>query len=118
MAEPHTPRVKLVTYVGTYAALAVLATLSLMLKGLPETVAVTLSLIIASVKAVAVLLFFMHLIEERFSFRFVMWVSGLLVVVLIVLTTLDPLTRAPFPPGPSHNPSYAQDKTPPPGTLP
>lgn len=107
MAE-HTGHVKLKTYVVTYVGLVALATLSLILKGLPEAVAVTLSLIIACVKAVAVLMIFMHLIEERFSFRFTMLVSSLLVGVLIVLTTLDPLTRAPYPPGPSHNPGYAR----------
>lgn len=63
-------------------------------------------LLIASIKAVAVLMYFMHLCEERFSFRFVMLVSSMLVIVLIVLTLLDPLTRGPYPPGPSHNPSF------------
>lgn len=102
----HAHQVKLSTYIGTFAALVVLATISLLLTGLPDTLAVTLSLCIAAVKAVAVLLFFMHLIEEPFSYRFVMLVSALLVTVFIVLTTLDPVTRAPFPPPPSRNASY------------
>lgn len=97
---------KLSTYFKTYLALVALATLSLLLKGLPGTLAVSLSLLIAAIKAVIVLLFFMHLIAERFSFRFVMLVSSLLVGVLVALTALDPMTRAPYAPGPSHNPSY------------
>ncbi|HET8936063.1 MAG TPA: cytochrome C oxidase subunit IV family protein [Polyangiales bacterium] len=95
------------SYIKTYLALVALATLSLLLKGLPDTLALSLSLVIAGIKAVVVLLFFMHLIEERFSFRFVMLVASLLVGVLVVLTALDPMTRAPYAPGPSHNPSYA-----------
>ena len=103
----HAHKVQLSTYLGTFAALVVLATISLLLTGLPDTLAVTLSLCIATVKAIVVLLFFMHLIEESFSSRFVMLVSTLLVTVFIVLTTLDPATRAPFPPPPSRNASYA-----------
>lgn len=106
MAEPHTHQVKLSTYFGTFGALVVLATVSLLLTGLPDTLAVTLSLIIALIKSIAVLLFFMHLIEEPFSSRFVMLVATLLVAVLVLLTTLDPLTRAPFPPPPSDHASY------------
>ena len=98
---------KLSTYFKTYLALVALATLSLLLKGLPDALAVSLSLLIAAIKAVVVLLFFMHLLEERFSFRFVMLVSSLLVGVLVALTALDPLTREPFAPRPSHNSSYA-----------
>lgn len=108
MAQPHTQRVKLSTYLLTYVVLIALATVSLFLKGLPEPLAVALSLVIAGVKAVAVLLHFMHLIEERFSTRYVMVVSSVLVGILIILTTLDPLTRGPFPPGPSRNPSFVE----------
>ena len=108
MATHH---VKLSTYLGTYAALVVLATVSLIATGLPDTLAVSVSLVIAAVKAVAVLLFFMHLIEEPFSYRFVMLVSTLLVGIFIALTTLDPLTRAPFPPPPSRNASFAPQVT-------
>ena len=106
MSASQTHGVKLSTYVGTFIALLALATLSLLLKGLPDAAAITLSLAIALIKASAVLLFFMHLIEERFSYRFVMIVSTLLVCILIGLTTLDPITRAPFPPAPSHNQSF------------
>jgi cytochrome c oxidase subunit IV len=106
MSSPETERVSLAAYIWTYVGLVALATLSLALSGLPDFLAVTLSLVIASVKAVFVLLFFMHLIEERFSYRFVMLVSAVLVCILIVLTALDPATRAPYPPGPSNNASY------------
>ena len=111
MAESHTERVKLSTYVATYLSLVALATLSLLLKGLAESVALALSLVIAGVKAVAVLLYFMHLREERFSFRFVMLISSVLVGILIALTALDPLTRGPFPPAPSRNQSYTEGAT-------
>ena len=97
---------KLSTYIFTYMALLALATLSLLLSGLPDALALTLSLAIGAVKAAAVLLLFMHLIEEPFSYRFVMIVSSVLVCILIALTVLDPITRAPFPPPPSHNDSY------------
>lgn len=100
------PPAKLSTYIYTYLALLALATLSLLLSGLPDALALTLSLAIGAVKAAAVLLLFMHLIEEPFSYRFVMIVSTVLVCILIALTVLDPITRAPFAPPPSHNDSY------------
>jgi caa(3)-type oxidase subunit IV len=101
-----TPPAKLSTYIYTYLGLVALATLSLLLSGLPEGLAITLSLAIAALKAAAVLLLFMHLIEEPFSYRFVMIVSTVLVCVLIALTVLDPVTRAPFAPPPNRNDSY------------
>ena len=104
---PAHHNVQLSTYVYTYLALLALATLSLLLSGLAGTLALTLALAIAAIKATAVLLRFMHLSEEPFSYRFVMIVSSLLVCVLIALTALDPITRAPFPPAPSQNSSYA-----------
>jgi cytochrome c oxidase subunit IV len=106
MSSLVTQQVSLRTYVLNFVGLTALATVSLVLSGLPDSVAVTLSLVIAFTKAVLVLLFFMHLIEERFSFRFVMLVSTLLVGILIVLTVLDPATRGPYAPAPSENRNY------------
>ena len=106
MTSPASPHVTVRTYVLTFVSLVVLATLSLVLSGLPDTVSFTLAMVIAFIKATTVLLFFMHLIEERFSFRFVMIVSTMLVFILIALTTLDPMTRAPYPPAPSQNIAY------------
>jgi cytochrome c oxidase subunit IV len=103
MTTTATSPVSLRTYLLTFVGLVGLATLSLVLSGLPDTISFTLSMVIASIKAIAVLLFFMHLIEERFSYRFVMIVSAMLVCILIALTTLDPMTRAPYPPPPSKN---------------
>lgn len=106
MSTAATQQVTLRTYVLTFVGLLALATISLLLSGLPDSVAVTLSLVIAFAKAAMVLMFFMHLSEERFSFRFVMLISTLLVGILIVLTALDPATRAPYAPAPSENRSY------------
>jgi len=100
----------LVTYLVTYLILLALATLALLLSGLPDALAVTLSLVIAVVKAVMVLMLFMHLREERFSYRYVMVVSTLLVVVFISLTTVDPLSRAPYAPTPGLNRSYGSQQ--------
>ena len=96
------------TYIFTYLALLALATVSLLLSGLPDALAVTLSLAIGAIKAAVVLLLFMHLSEEPFSYRFVMIVSSVLVCVLIALTVLDPVTRAPFAPAPTQNQRYAR----------
>jgi cytochrome c oxidase subunit IV len=106
MTTSATPHVSLRAYIVTYVGLLGLATLSLVLSGLPDTAAFTVSMFIAVIKAIAVLLFFMHLIEQRFSYRFVMIVSALLVCILIALTTLDPMTRAPYPPPPSQNAAF------------
>lgn len=97
------------SYLWTYAILLALATLAWQLTGLPHGLALSLSLAIALVKAVLVLMRFMHLREESFSFRYIMLISALLVSILIVLTTLDPLTRGPHAPAPEHNASYAAD---------
>jgi caa(3)-type oxidase subunit IV len=103
MAQPHA---SLARYVLTYLALLGLATLALVLSRLPPTLAIVLSLAIAFAKALLVLAVFMHLREERFSYRFVMLISTVLVCIFVALTTLDPLTRGPYPPLPSQNPSY------------
>lgn len=92
-------------YVASFVALLVLATASLLMAGLPDRLALFVALSIALSKSLIVLFYFMHLREERFSYRFIMLVSSLLVCILIGLTVLDPITRA-HPPGPSHNSSF------------
>jgi cytochrome c oxidase subunit 4 len=93
-------------YVFTYVALLVLATLSLLLAGLPSSVALLIALSIGAIKALLVMIYFMHLREERFTVHFVMLVAVVLVGVFIGLTALDPATRGPYPPAPDHNPSF------------
>lgn len=92
-------------YALTYAGLIVLATLSLVLAVTPLHTGVVIALVIAFVKAILVLGWFMHMVEESFGFKLVMLISTLLVLTLIALTVLDPLTRT-YPPPPSANHEY------------
>jgi caa(3)-type oxidase subunit IV len=100
-------RIGLRAYVATYLALLVLATLSWQVTGLPAAAGLPLALAIGVVKALLVLFVFMHLIEERFSVKFAMLVALVMVSILVGLTVLDPLTRAPYPPAPQQNANYA-----------
>jgi caa(3)-type oxidase subunit IV len=105
VTQPTEP-VSLQKYLATYVALLVLATLSWLSVGLSGSLALGIALTIGAIKAVLVLTFFMHLVEERFSLRLVMTIAAILVAIWIALTLIDPLTRGPYPPAPSHNPSY------------
>lgn len=58
------------------------------------------SLAIASAMALLVLLFYMHLIEERFSVMMAPIVALLLIVLLVSLVVTDVATRHTFPKGP------------------
>jgi caa(3)-type oxidase subunit IV len=91
--ESATTRVSIRTYVWTYAALLMLATLSWVIAGLHVPGAVALGLGIGAIKAVLVLAYFMHLAEEPFSFKLVIAVSAVLVTIFVGLTALDPITR-------------------------
>ena len=53
---------------------------------------------IATIKAVLVVLFFMHLLHARFANKMVVIVSAFFVVLLVVLTAADVATRHTFPP--------------------
>jgi caa(3)-type oxidase subunit IV len=105
MSGEHTKHVTGRQYALTYAALIVLATLSLVLEVTPIQTGIGVALVIAFVKAILVLGWFMHLVEESFGFKVVMLVSTALVVTLICLTVLDPLTRT-YPPPPTANHEY------------
>jgi len=94
-------------YLFTYGGLIALATLSLVLAVLPIHTGVAAALAIAAVKALLVLGWFMHLVEENLGSKLVILVSTLLVATLIALTALDPLTRAPFPPAPAQNAQFS-----------
>ncbi|WP_437555254.1 MULTISPECIES: cytochrome C oxidase subunit IV family protein [unclassified Sorangium] len=66
---------------------------------------VVAALLIATVKTVLVLLFFMHLIEQRFANALPMIVAALLLGLLLTLmlsdvTSRETITRRPAPPAP------------------
>ncbi|WP_437283844.1 cytochrome C oxidase subunit IV family protein [Sorangium sp. So ce406] len=94
------------TYVIVWLALMALTLASYLLSlahlGRGDVVA---ALLIATVKTVLVLLFFMHLIEQRFANALPMIVSALLLGLLLTLmisdvTTRETVSRAPIPPAP------------------
>ena len=96
-------------YAVTFAALLLLATLSLLLSFLRWTTGdLIVSLLIAGVKALLVLWFFMHLYEQRFSNRVVVLVSVVFVLLLVTLTVADVSSRNTFPmrPRPSRRESF------------
>jgi cytochrome c oxidase subunit 4 len=89
------------TYVVTFVGLIVLATLSLFLSFLHWPAGdLVISLGIAVVKALGVLWFFMHLAEQRFTYRFTVLISVLFVALLMGLTVVDVATRHTFPAAP------------------
>lgn len=86
-----------VAYVATFVGLLLLATVSLLLSFLHWPVwGTVVALGIAAVKAILVLFFFMHLVEQRFSNRMAVLVSVLFVGLLVGLTTADVATRHTF----------------------
>lgn len=62
---------------------------------------VVVALGIAVAKSSLVLLFFMHLLEHRFSNAMIVLVSCALVVLLVSLVAADVATRHTFPPAPA-----------------
>jgi cytochrome c oxidase subunit 4 len=90
--------VSTIGYVATFVGLLVLATLSLLLSFLHWPVGdLIVSLVIAGIKAVLVIYFFMHMIEQPFSSHMTMLVSLCWVALLVVLATADVVTRHTFP---------------------
>lgn len=95
-------------YVATFVALLVLATVSLLLSFLHwPTGDLVVSLVIAFAKMVLVLMFFMHLVEERWSSRLTVVASLLFVVLLVSLMTIDVHTRHTFPARQKPSPTQA-----------
>jgi cytochrome c oxidase subunit IV len=87
-----------VGYLLTFVALLAFATLSLFVSFLHWPRAdLPLSLIIAGIKALLVLCFFMHLIEQRFTNRLTVLVSVGFAVLLISLTAADVASRDTMP---------------------
>jgi cytochrome c oxidase subunit 4 len=81
-------------YLLTFLALLFLATLSFLLSFLRwKTGDLVISLVIATAKALLVLFFFMHLVEQRFANRVVVLVSVMLMALLLALTAADVATR-------------------------
>ena len=65
-----------------------------------ESADLPVALAIAATKATLVLLFFMHLIEQRFANQLVVIVSFVLIAILCALIATDVATRHTFPRGP------------------
>jgi cytochrome c oxidase subunit 4 len=104
----HAKHVSGVAYVLTFVGLLALATLSLLLSFLHwPTGDLVVSLVIAFVKMVLVLFFFMHLVEEPFSSRVVVLGSLMFVTLLVLLTTIDVHSRHTFPAGARPSPTQA-----------
>jgi len=94
--KPH--HVSGLAYVVTFAALLVLATVSLLLSFLHwPTGDLIVSLVIAAVKAILVLCFFMHLVEQPFSHALTIVVSVGFVTLLVGLAAADVASRRTFP---------------------
>jgi cytochrome c oxidase subunit 4 len=62
---------------------------------------VAVALVIAAVKATLVVLFFMHLAEERFSVAMLPMLGLFLFLLLVVLVVVDVATRTTYPSAPA-----------------
>jgi cytochrome c oxidase subunit IV len=81
-------------YIATWIALVALTLTSYLLGRLGlGPIDVPVALAIGVVKATLVVLIFMHLSEEPFSVGAALAVALLLIVILTLLTSADPLTR-------------------------
>lgn len=81
-------------YLWTFAALLALTLLTLGLSYLPMgALGIPAAVAIAMAKAVLVVLFFMHLREQRVSSRVTIVVATLLAGVMVILATLDVASR-------------------------
>lgn len=94
--ESGPPAVSFTTYLGTYLALLLLATSSLVLSRL-HLGGLAVALSIAAMKAMLVLWFLMHLSTQSASSRLAVLVAGVLIALLVALTALDVTTRHTFP---------------------
>jgi cytochrome c oxidase subunit IV len=99
---PRQHRIRAVHRVAAFAALVVLATLSLVVGTRAHwpwwDVAISLS--IAAAKTLLVLWFFMDMAEQPFHARLAVSVAVLLVMLLVGLTAADVATRFTIPPAP------------------
>jgi cytochrome c oxidase subunit 4 len=90
-----------VRYLLVWIALLLLTVLSLLLSmahlGSTDN---AVSLVIAFAKTALVMLFFMHLVEERFSIVVIPFVAAGFIALLVGLTVTDVATRLTFPRAP------------------
>ncbi len=97
-----TARSPWVHYLVVWLALMVLTALSFLLSlahlGALDTV---FSLVIAAAKSTIVLLFFMHLVEERFTVKLVPVLAFGYVLLLVALMVTDVVSRHTFPKTPT-----------------
>src|SRR5258706_2018888 len=99
MARRH---VSMLESVVTFAALLGLTTLSFAASRLDLGRAdVVVALVIACAKTTLVMLFFMHLVEQRFANRLIPIISILLLVILTGLVAADVASRHTFPKAPA-----------------
>ena len=84
------------SYAGTYLALLLLATGSLVLSRL-HLGGLSVALGIAAAKAILVLWFFMHLSAQSASSRLAVLAAVVMIGTLVALTALDVETRHTFP---------------------
>lgn len=90
------------TYILVFVALLVLTVITVAIARLhlPPAQAVTVALIVASIKGTLVAGYFMHMFSER---KLIYWVLGftvaffLAVLLLPLFTTTDPITLPPAP---------------------
>jgi cytochrome c oxidase subunit 4 len=87
----------LATWIGLVALTLLTFAFSFLHTGAWE---IPIAMLIAIAKTTLVLLFFMHLIEQRFINSFVVIFSMVLVAMLIAVTTIDVQTRRTFPRAP------------------
>ena|ERR1700733_9064685 len=87
-------------YLAVWLALLALTGLSFLLSRLHlGATDVAVALVIAAAKTTLVGLFFMHLVEERFSVVMVPVMAAFLLVLLLGLLVTDVATRRTFPAG-------------------
>lgn len=111
----HAPSAR---YLGTWIGLLALTTLSLGLSFVRTGAwEIPIALLIAVAKSTLVLLFFMHLVEQKRIHAFVLVVASSLVVLLLSIVSADVLTRRTFPatPLPEVLPGPPRILPPPPG---
>src|SRR5262249_47779461 len=88
-------------YLGTWVGLLALTLLSFGLSYVHTGAwEMPIALLIAVVKSLLVLLFFMHLVEQKFIHGFVVVVAVALLGLLLLLVAADVKTRHTFPPAP------------------
>jgi len=103
------PRVRAVHRLGAFAALVLLATLSLVVGTTLHWgwVDLALSLAIATVKTYIVLWLFMDIVDQPFRARLAIALAVLLLLLLVGLTAADVATRVVMPRGPAPSPGEA-----------